>query len=40
MFGLPIFYSLVATACANGLNVEEYLTRLFKSETGKVFYPW
>ena len=35
-----IFYSLVATACANGLNVEEYLTRLFKSETGKFFYPW
>ena len=35
-----MFYSLVATACANGLNVEEYLTRLFKSETGKVFYPW
>ena len=33
---LPI-YSLAATATANGLNVEEYLTRLCRSET---ILPW
>ena len=32
-----IIYSLAATATANGLNVEEYFTRLCRSETS---LPW
>ena len=32
-----IIYSLAATATANGLNVEEYFTRLCRSET---ILPW
>ena len=35
-----ILYSLAATACANGLNVEEYLTRLFQTRPGTLLMPW
>ena len=35
-----ILYSLAATACANGLNVEEYFTRLFQSRPGLLFVPF
>ena len=33
-----MIYSLAATACANGLNVEEYFTRLFYSN--EPILPW
>jgi hypothetical protein len=35
-----IFYSVIATACANGLAPEEYLTRVFSSSPGTVVLPW
>ena len=35
-----MFYSVIATACANGLAPEEYLTRLFSSSSGTVVFPW
>lgn len=35
-----VLYSLAATACANGLNVETYLTRLFQSKPGTLLMPW
>ena len=35
-----MFYSVIATACANGLAPEEYLTRLFSSSPGTVVLPW
>ncbi len=33
-------YSVAATACANGMKVEEYLTELFRGEPGVVLMPW
>ena len=33
-----MMYSVAATACANGLKVEEYLTELFRSQT--LIMPW
>lgn len=35
-----MMYSVAATACANEMNVEEYLTELFRCETGTVVLPW
>lgn len=35
-----MFYSLAATACANGLSMEEYFTRLFRSRPGTLVVPW
>ena len=35
-----MMYSIAATACANGRNVEQYLTELFQSEAGTVVLPW
>ena len=35
-----ILYSIVTTAKANGLDVEEYLTRIFASEPGAAVMPW
>ncbi len=34
-----IIYSVAATACANGLNVEEYLTNVFKAYGNKFPMP-
>ena len=34
-----IIYSVAATACANGLNVEEYLTNIFKSHGNELTLP-
>ncbi|MCM1382597.1 MAG: transposase [Muribaculaceae bacterium] len=33
-----LWYSLAVTACANGLNVEEYFCRLLSS--GEIVFPW
>lgn len=33
-------YSVAATACANGLKVEAYLTDLFSSSPGALVFPW
>lgn len=35
-----MMYSVAATACANGMNVEEYLTKLFRCDAGTVVLPW
>lgn len=35
-----MMYSVAATACANGMNVEEYLTELFRCEAGTLVLPW
>ena len=35
-----MMYSVAATACANEMNVEEYLTELFRCEAGTVVLPW
>jgi len=35
-----MIYSVAATACANGMNVEQYLTELFQGEAGTVILPW
>ncbi|MBE6726423.1 MAG: IS66 family transposase [Ruminococcaceae bacterium] len=35
-----ILYSIVNTAKANGLNVEEYFTKIFSSEPGTIIMPW
>ena len=35
-----MFYSLIATAFANGLAPEEYLTKLFSSSPGTIVLPW
>mgnify|MGYP003301099500 CR=1 FL=1 len=35
-----MMYSVAATACANGMNVEQYLTELFRGEAGTVVLPW
>ena len=34
-----IIYSVTAPACANGLNIEEYLTNVFKSRGSELFMP-
>ncbi len=34
-----MLYSVAATACANGLKVEAYLTELFRGEPGVVLMP-
>lgn len=33
-------YSIIATAQANGLDVEKYLTELFSQPAGTIFLPW
>ena len=33
-------YSIVATAQANGLDTEKYLTELFSQPAGTVIMPW
>ena len=35
-----MMYSIAATACANGRNVEQYLTELFRNPSGTVILPW
>ena len=35
-----ILYSVAATACANGLNMEDYFTRSFLRPTGTLILPW
>lgn len=35
-----MFYSLIATACSNGLAPGEYLTKLFFSSPGTLVLPW
>ena len=35
-----MFYSVVATACANGRKAEEYLTELFRNPPGSLFMPY
>ena len=35
-----ILYSIVNTAKANGLNVEEYFNKIFSSEPGTIIMPW
>ena len=33
-------YSVIATAQANGLDAEQYLTNLFSQPTGTILLPW
>ena len=33
-------YSVISTAQANGLDVEEFLTRLFSNPAGTIMLPW
>ena len=33
-------YSVISTAQANGLDVEKYLTELFKQPAGNIALPW
>ena len=35
----PFIYSVTATACANGLNVEDYFTNVFKSHGSELPLP-
>lgn len=35
-----MMYSVAATACANGMKVEEYLTELFRNPAGTLVMPW
>ena len=35
-----MFYSIIATACANGLAPENYLSRLFSKSPGTLIFPW
>ena len=35
-----ILYSIIATAQANGLDVEKYLTELFSNPPGTILLPW
>jgi len=35
-----ILYSVAATACANGLNMEDYFTRTFSQPLGILLLPW
>lgn len=34
-----ILYSVVATACANGLNIEEYLTKILRGRGAELLLP-
>ena len=33
-------YSIIATAQANGLDVEKYLAKLFSQPAGTILLPW
>ena len=33
-------YSVAATACANGMKMEEYFTTLFRNTPGTLVMPW
>ncbi|MBR5677043.1 MAG: hypothetical protein IKX20_02780 [Paludibacteraceae bacterium] len=35
-----MFYSVIATACANGLSLENYLTRIFYASLGTLLFLW
>ena len=35
-----ILYSIIATAQANGLDIEKYLTKLFSNPPGTILLPW
>jgi len=35
-----MIYSVAATACANGLHIEDYFTRLFSQPPGSFILPW
>ena len=35
-----MIYSVAATACANGLNMEDYFVRLFSQSPGTLVLPW
>lgn len=35
-----MMYSVAATACANGMKVEDYLMELFRNPPGTVILPW
>jgi transposase len=35
-----IWYSIISTAYANGLNVEQYLIKLFSNPAGNIVLPW
>ena len=35
-----MMYSVAATACANGMKVEDYLTLLFQNSPGTLIFPW
>lgn len=35
-----MFYSLAATVCANGLNIENYFAELFRQKPGTMHLPW
>ena len=35
-----MLYSIAATACANGKNVEQYLTELFRCPPNTILMPW
>ncbi|MGM9625204.1 MAG: transposase [Eubacteriales bacterium] len=35
-----MMYSLVSTACANGINAEVFLSDLFRSKPGSIIMPW
>ena len=35
-----MMYSVAATSCANGMNVEDYLAELFRSLPGTLVMPW
>ena len=35
-----MIYSVAATACANGLNMEDYFVRLFSQKPGTLVLPW
>mgnify|MGYP007056253122 CR=1 FL=1 len=40
VFTATALAAIIATACANGLAPEEYLTRLFSSSPGTLVLPW
>ena len=35
-----MLYSVAATACANGFNMEDDFTRLFSQSPGTLLLPW
>ena len=35
-----VWYSVISTACANRLNVEQYLSDLFSKPAGTIILPW